>query len=142
VKLAWCRRGLLLAGWVAALAGGSILDAALKHIIQRARPIYAAAFLHGTSYSFPSGHAMESLVGYGMLAYFLVVFWATRRHSQVAIIAASTMLIAAIGFSRLYLGVHYFSDVIGVYAGGILWFYRPALLPWRLRAVGTRSANC
>ena len=73
------------------------LDAALKHIIQRPRPIYAAAFLHGTSYSFPSGHAMESLVGYGMLAYFLVVFWATRRHSQVANIAA-TMLITAIGF--------------------------------------------
>src|ERR1039458_4473164 len=87
------------------------LDASLKHIIQRPRPIYAAAFLHGTSYSFPSGHAMESLVGYGMLAYFLVIFWATRRYSQVAIIVASTMLIAAIGFSRLYLGVHYFSDV-------------------------------
>src|ERR1039458_10713831 len=65
------------------------LDASLKHIIQRPRPIYAAAFLHGTSYSFPSGHAMESLVGYGMLAYFLVIFWATRRHSQVANIAAT-----------------------------------------------------
>ena len=121
VRLAWCRRGLLLAGWVAALAGGSVLDIALKHIIQRPRPIYAAAFLHGTSYSFPSGHAMESLVGYGMLAYFLVVFWVTGQHLQVAIIGASTMLIAAIGFSRLYLGVHYFSDVIGGYAGGILW---------------------
>ena len=121
VRLAWLRRRLLLAGWVAALAGGGILDTALKHIIQRPRPIYAAAFLHGTSYSFPSGHAMGSLVGYGMLAYFLVVFWATRQLLQVTIIAASFILIAAIGFSRLYLGVHYFSDVIGGYAGGILW---------------------
>lgn len=121
VRLAWCGRGLLFVGWVAALAGGDILDIALKHTIQRPRPIYAASFIFGTSYSFPSGHAMESLVGYGMLAYFLVVFWATRQRSQVTIIAASIILIAAIGFSRLYLGVHYLSDVIGGYAGGILW---------------------
>ncbi len=121
VVLAWRRCSLLLAGWVAALAGASILVTALKHIIQRPRPIDAAAFLHGTSYSFPSGHAMGSLIGYGMLAYFLAAFWATRSPLRVAIIATSALLIVGIGFSRLYLGVHYFSDVIGGYASGGVW---------------------
>jgi undecaprenyl-diphosphatase len=119
--LAIRHRWLVLASWAAALGGAGVLDAALKHIIERPRPIYAASFLHSYSFSFPSGHAMESLVGYGMLAYLLVVFWARRRQVQLAIIAAAAVLIVAIGFSRLYLGVHYFSDVIGGYASGVVW---------------------
>ena len=67
-----CRRHmLLLGGWVATLVGGGVLDMTLKHIIQRPRPVYASTFLHSTSFSFPSGHAMGSLVGYGILAYLL-----------------------------------------------------------------------
>lgn len=121
LALAVRRQWLLLAGWTAAMAGTGVLDAVLKHIIQRPRPPQAATFLHSDSFSFPSGHAMVSLVAYGMLAYLLVVFWGRRRLRRVTIIAVAAALALAIGFSRLYLGVHYFSDVIGGYAGGLLW---------------------
>jgi membrane protein DedA with SNARE-associated domain/membrane-associated phospholipid phosphatase len=117
-----CRRHmLLLGGWVATLVGGGVLDMTLKHIIQRPRPVNASTFLHGTSFSFPSGHAMGSLVGYGMLAYLLVVFWTELRRTQLTIVLVAALLTVAIGVSRLYLGVHYFSDVVAGYAAGLLW---------------------
>src|SRR2546422_3373483 len=89
--------------------------------IRRPRPPYAAAFLHHYSWSFPSGHAMGSLIGYGMLAYVLAVLWIHRRSAQISVVLGAALLILAIGLSRLYLGVHYFSDVMGGYAAGLLW---------------------
>jgi undecaprenyl-diphosphatase len=115
------RQWIVLGGWIAALTGGSLLNQVLKLVIQRPRPPYAAAFLTHYSWSFPSGHAMLSLIGYGMLAYLLVVLWVHRRRLQVAIVLGATLLTLAIGLSRLYLGVHYFSDVVGGYAAGVLW---------------------
>src|SRR5205823_14113617 len=82
---------------------------------------YAAAFLHHYSWSFPSGHAMGSLIGYGMLAYVLVVLRFHRRSTQISVLLGAALLIMAVGVSRLYLGVHYFSDVVGGYAAGLLW---------------------
>jgi undecaprenyl-diphosphatase len=111
----------VLIGWGAAFAGGGVLILALKRIIQRPRPLYGAAFLHGESFSFPSGHAMGALIGYGMLAYVLVIVWAERRRAQVAVVAIAAVLVAAIGLSRLYLGVHYFSDVVAGFAAGTVW---------------------
>jgi undecaprenyl-diphosphatase len=64
---------------------------------------------------------MASLVTYGMLAYFLAVFWTKRRRLRVVIVTAAALLILAIGISRLYLGVHYFSDLVGGYAAGVVW---------------------
>ena len=117
-----CRRHmLLLGGWAATLVGGGVLEMTLKHIIQRPRPVYASTFLHGTSFSFPSGHALGSLVVYGMLAYLLVVFWTERRRTRLTIVLVAALLTVAIGVSRLYLGVHYFSDVVAGYAAGLLW---------------------
>jgi undecaprenyl-diphosphatase len=121
IVLAIHRRWLALGGWAAAFAGGAIIDGALKLIIHRPRPPGAMEFLRRFSYSFPSGHAMESLVGYGMLAYMLVTFWATRHRSRTLIVTAALLLVLAIGLSRLYLGVHYFSDVIGSFAAGSVW---------------------
>jgi undecaprenyl-diphosphatase len=115
------RQGIVLVGWIAAFTGGTLLNQVLKIVIQRPRPPSAAAHLQQYSWSFPSGHAMLSLIGYGMLAYLLVVLWVQRRSLQVAIISGATVLIVAIGLSRLYLGVHYFSDVVGGYAAGLLW---------------------
>lgn len=115
------RRWILLSGWVAVFSGGGILDWGLKTIIQRPRPSGASAFLHGQSFSFPSGHAMGSLFWYGMLASPLVRFWARQWRLRLTIIALTVVLILAIGLSRLYLGVHYFSDVVAGYAAALVW---------------------
>jgi len=119
--LATRRRWIVLGGWVAAFAGGGLLDALLKVVIRRPRPPYAAAFLPDSSWSFPSGHAMGSLIGYGMLAYVLVALVVQGRALRVGVVLGAVVLIVAVGLSRLYLGVHYFSDVVGGYAAGVLW---------------------
>lgn len=119
--LAVRRRWILISGWLAAIAGGGLLIEVLKTVVKRARPAYIVPAFAGQSWSFPSGHAMGSLIGYGMLAYLIVVLWAERRQVQVAVVTAATLLVLAIGASRLYLGVHYFSDVVGGYAAGVLW---------------------
>jgi len=119
--LAARRQWILLGGWLAAFGGGGLLNEVLKLVIRRPRPPYAAAFLSHYSWSFPSGHAMASLIGYGMLAYVLGVLWIHRRRAQVSVVLGAALLIMAIGLSRLYLGVHYFSDVVGGYAAGLLW---------------------
>ena len=116
------RRWIVLGGWAAAFVGGDILNAALKLVIHRARPPDASDFLSDTSWSFPSGHAMGSLIAYGMLAYILlVVIRIPGRGWQLFVVGGAVLLIVAIGLSRLYLGVHYFSDVVGGYAAGVLW---------------------
>jgi len=102
---------------------GSLIDAELKRYFARARPDVAEMLRRASGYSFPSGHAMGSLVGYGMLAYVLCSL-ATRNHrKRLWIVAGAAILILAIGVSRLYLGVHYFSDVVGGYAAGVIWLF-------------------
>jgi undecaprenyl-diphosphatase len=124
--------------WVRAIAvaastgGGALLNFVLKTLFHRGRPEFATEFITHQTWSFPSGHAMESLVGYGFLAYLLL-----ERTQSVAkrraIVVCTVVLVALIGFSRLYLGVHYPSDVIGGYIAGAIWLivcitgYRHAL---------------
>jgi undecaprenyl-diphosphatase len=119
--LAYRRWWITLAGWVAAFVGGGALNWVLKQVIRRSRPAGSEGFLHGTSFSFPSGHAMGSLIGYGMLAYLLVAFWPPARRHRSAITGVALVLILLIGLSRLYLGVHFLSDVIAGYAAGAVW---------------------
>ena len=154
--LAHRRWWITLGGWLAAFAGGAVLDWMLKTIIQRPRPTGAAAFLHGESFSFPSGHAMGSLIGFGILAYVVLAYWpATRRHVAL-VIGVAVALIIAIGLSRLYLGVHYFSDVVGGYAAALVWLAscisgvevalrERKISPWQVgidrRAVARQSAQ-
>jgi len=56
-----------------------------------------------------------------MLAYAVTLLWVHRRSAQLSVVLVAALLIVAIGLSRLYLGVHYFSDVVGGYAAGVLW---------------------
>ena len=115
------RRGWLpLAGWLAALAGSELLAWALKHAIHRERPVFEIAYARETTYSFPSSHVLGALVGYGMAVYFVVCLTRSRlwRATAVAVAAA---LVLAVGFSRLYLGLHFFSDVVGGLAAGAVW---------------------
>jgi len=112
---------ITLGGWLAAFAGGGVIDWMLKTIIRRPRPTGAAAFLHANSFSFPSGHALGSLIGFGMLAYIVLAYWPASRRHIALVVGVAFALILAIGLSRLYLGVHYFSDVAGGYAAGLVW---------------------
>lgn len=115
------RKWLILTAWIAAFAGAGLLTLVLKNIIQRPRPVDASQFLYGMTFSFPSGHALGSLVGYGMLAYVVGSTWVKSVRGRVRLGIGTAMLVLAIGISRLYLGVHYFSDVVAGYAVGILW---------------------
>ncbi|HEX8006058.1 MAG TPA: phosphatase PAP2 family protein, partial [Trebonia sp.] len=83
------------------------------------RPVVAHPIAYGTGNSFPSGHALGSIVCYGAL--FLVFLPATRGTWRRVFTAVIVTLIAAIGISRLLLGVHYLSDVLGAWALGITW---------------------
>ena len=114
-------RWVYLVGWLLALTGGGLLITLLKMLVRRRHPGYAAAFIDHGILSFPSGHAMGALVCYGMLGYLFVVLGAARTRTRVAVGAATTLLVVAIALSRMYLGVHYFSDVVGGYATGVLW---------------------
>lgn len=120
--LAWRREWIVLGGWTAAFVGGSALEQWLKLTVHRARPPYAAALLKHPTWSFPSGHALGALVGYGMVVYVLLLLghrWG--RRTRFLIVGAAALVITTIGVSRLYLGVHYFSDVVGGYVAGVLW---------------------
>jgi membrane-associated phospholipid phosphatase len=115
------RRWVVLAGWAAAILGGGLLDGVLKIAFRRQRPETAMDFLSRMSWSFPSGHSLGSLVTYGMLAYLIILALKGRQRWQISAMVGALLLILSIGFSRLYLGVHYFSDVVGGYSAGALW---------------------
>jgi membrane-associated phospholipid phosphatase len=114
------RRPLLAIVWLLAPAGGGLLDAALKHFYERDRPSFKDASVPETNLSFPSGHALASVVGYGLLAYVLVRFL-PRRWMKFTAVSFLAILVLAIDFSRVYLGAHYLTDVIGGLAIGACW---------------------
>ena len=109
-----------LAAWLVAVLGGEALNLLLKDLFARPRPHFERPLLVETSYSFPSGQAMESLVVYGMLAYFAVLTFRGRGKRAGSVVGAAVLVIL-IGFSRVYLGAHYVSDVIGGFAAGGAW---------------------
>jgi undecaprenyl-diphosphatase len=100
--------------------GGGILNVLLKAYFSRARPDLADAVLHASGYSFPSGHAMASTAVFGALAY-LGMRSAKSWNEKSAILALAATTVLTIAASRLYLGVHWISDVIGGLGAGGLW---------------------
>jgi membrane-associated phospholipid phosphatase len=103
---------------ILACTGALVLNQGMKLIFSRPRPTLWPSLLHETSFGFPSGHALGSIVLYGLLAYFYAVY---RPHHAKGIYLLSVILISSIGFSRLYLGVHYPTDIIAGYITGWLW---------------------
>jgi undecaprenyl-diphosphatase len=113
--------------WVA-LLGGRVLNHQLKVTFGRERPspdgwdleLLGNPIAFPTSFSFPSGHATTALVVYGTIAYLVARLEPTRRQRRWTLGGAAT-LILFIGWSRIYLGVHYLSDVIAGYLSGLAW---------------------
>lgn len=129
--------------------GGGALDWELKRYFARARPAVAQMLMHATGYSFPSGHAMGSTVVFGALAYIAFRFF-TRWRWKAASIALATTLVIGVALSRVYLGVHWISDVGAGITGGLLWItmttvayetFRRIHLIRTLRNVGRASAR-
>jgi undecaprenyl-diphosphatase len=117
--LAVRRRWWLAVYLIVTGSGALVLDPVLKSLVGRLRPVVAHPVAHGIGNSFPSGHALGSIVCYG--AVFLVFLPAVRGRWRVAFTAVVVTLIALIGISRVLLGVHYLSDVAGAWAIGIIW---------------------
>jgi membrane-associated phospholipid phosphatase len=112
----WWRLGV----WLVAFLGGQLLNSLLKLLFIRDRPFFEQPLLIAQDYSFPSGHAMMSTIIYGMIAYYLVL--RTKNHLlRIVIVFASVLLVVLIGISRMYLGVHYFSDVVAGFSAGGIW---------------------
>lgn len=99
--------------------GGGIVDTIVKLAVGRPRPVHEEPIAEALHYSFPSGHSMSSLVCYGaLLVAFAPLLPERTRRPALAAVAA---LVLAIGASRLALGVHFISDVVGGYVLGAAW---------------------
>ena len=118
--LVWKKRFYWLAAALSSVFGGMLLNKLLKYVFHRARPHFTDPILTLDSYSFPSGHTMMATVLYGVLAAYLFST-TTDSRLRVLILLAAGLLIVLVGFSRMYLGAHYLSDVLGAIAEGLAW---------------------
>jgi len=106
--------------FVVTVAGAEVLDEILKLVFHRTRPVAFFGLAEPIVYSFPSGHALVSCSFFGVLAAFAAARTPSAVKRWIYRIAAG-LLILLIGLSRIYLGVHYPSDVLGGYAAAIVW---------------------
>jgi undecaprenyl-diphosphatase len=112
-----------------AVAGGQALNLGLKHLFVRDRPDAALHLVEVRSPSFPSGHSMAASIFY-LTTGALLTQTARRRREKLYLVAAAIFLTGLIGFSRVYLGVHYPTDVIAGWSAGAVW----AVLCWAVAA--------
>lgn len=113
------RRTLLAFAWVAATAGGALLNLLLKSIFERARPLHEHGVVTAGGWSFPSGHASGSMLVYGLLGYLVIRHSPRVWHLPVAMLCVT--LVVFVGFSRVLLQVHYLSDVLAGYVSAASW---------------------
>jgi undecaprenyl-diphosphatase len=103
-----------------AVPGGMLLNVLLKSVFRRTRPSFANPLLTLPTYSFPSGHAVNATLLYGLAACWLVG-QVRNPCARIAIAAGACLMVALVGFSRIYLGVHYLSDVLAGVLEGCAW---------------------
>ncbi|MER7282568.1 phosphatase PAP2 family protein [Dactylosporangium sp. NPDC000244] len=114
------RRRFRLTGFLLATAlGGLVLDPVLKHAVGRLRPVVEQPVAHGGGNSFPSGHSLNSFICYAALLLVFLPALAPRWRRPVLIAVGA--IVVLIGFSRLALGVHFVSDVLGGWSLGVAW---------------------
>ena len=124
VGLDWLAQGRKadLITWASALVGGGLLNELLKRRFHRARPALKLRRAHATGYSFPSGHAMMTLSTYGTLAHLVSRRGNLTKHPAASLVWAPVLLLCTlVGSSRVYLEVHYPTDVLAGWLAAIVW---------------------
>lgn len=107
----WWRGARRLAAWaLVTMVIGGVLGVVLKHLVERSRPAFPEPVATASGYSFPSGHALNSLLCVGIVI--LVVLPVLERIAKMAAYTIGAVLVLLTGYDRIALGVHYVSDVI------------------------------
>lgn len=118
--LGWERYWYPLLALVLVVPGGVALIPLLKMAFHRHRPSTENALADFQGYSFPSGHTMTATLLYGLLAVLAILACSSWRF-RTWTLSATLAMVLLVGFSRIYLGAHYLSDVLGAFAAGIAW---------------------
>lgn len=92
----------------------------LKELFLRERPSYDAVY-QATHYSFPSGHSMNSAAIYGFLCYLVISHFVKSNNLKIFVLIITILLVTLIGISRIYLGVHFMTDVLAGWSAGFIW---------------------
>ena len=141
--LIWKRHWLSLLTLIVAVPGGMLLNELIKVAVHRPRPFLAGPFVDWSGYSFASGHTIGATLLYGQLALLLLPI-VKARSGRAVMIGAAVLVVSLVGFSRIALGAHYLSDVLGAIFLGVLWLalrlhrHQP---PTRLRQSGPRQGQ-
>jgi undecaprenyl-diphosphatase len=128
--LFWQRRRRPAALVGVTMVGAAMLSGGTKALIGRPRPVVAVVVDRAPGKSFPSGHALTSFVAAGRLV--LLLWPACSARQRALLLLTATLLVTAIGFSRLALGVHFLTDVLGGWLMGGLWLIGSRRLVGRL----------
>ena len=129
--------------FVVTMTGAGLLNVLLKDLFHRHRPVFENPLITLNDYGFPSGHTMGATVLCGLLSLFLAPL-VRSIGSRITIFLTAALIIVLVGLSRIYLGAHYLSDVVGAFAAGVCpipayilpdWVYVLGLIadPLRLR---------
>jgi membrane-associated phospholipid phosphatase len=117
--LAVRRKYALAIGFVLAIVGNGLLNNTFKHVFERVRPVHDQSIATASGWSFPSGHSSGSLVTYGIIAYVLVRV--LPEGWRLPTVIAATVIAFATASSRVFLRVHFASDVLAGFALGTVW---------------------
>jgi undecaprenyl-diphosphatase len=116
IILLWRRNRPAATFWALAVSGAALLNLLAKHAFARTRPDLWISILSETSFSFPSGHAMQSMA---VAAALTLLAWPT--HWRWRTLVLGTCFVFLVGMSRVYLGVHYPSDILGGWSASLGW---------------------
>ncbi len=133
-------------GIILTMAGGSLLNILLKNSFHRARPVFETPLVNLTTFAFPSGHTMGATLFY----MFLAAIWAHSlrgRSLRTLPFACALFVVAMVGATRIYLGAHFFTDVLGAIVAGVAWLAFcwtavETLRKWRKRERRAGPAAC